>query len=299
MEPDILRQFEALNAAYFANAGAREGGSESESESERRSESGSEADDIEHAIEDALLPLDADDAHVGGRAWRLQTDSTVGRHLVAARDIPAGALVFRESPLVVAHAGPGDDMLVAVAMALVQSTSHATARLLQEPVLSDSDTESFQTWAHKMYARHVLDNEGIGCTVEDFTWAIGVASVNVHAGRKPSRGVLGLLSSMMAHSCEPAARVDISADAQGSVLTLRTVRHVAQGESLTICYVQYHLPRAERQRQLHFQHGFVCECERCRTNAPANSMQMVSAQVLASGDGELARWVRQNTRDRE
>ena len=57
MEPDILRQFEALNAAYFANAGAREGGSESESESERRSESGSEADDIEHAIEAWFAPL--------------------------------------------------------------------------------------------------------------------------------------------------------------------------------------------------------------------------------------------------
>ena len=85
----------------------------------------------------------------------------------------------------------------------------------------------------------------------------------LHAARKPTRGVMGLLASMMEHCCEPSARIDVAPEARGSALTLSTVRDVAPGESLSICYVGYHLPTAERRRLLRFQHGFVCECARC------------------------------------
>lgn len=80
--------------------------------------------------------------------------------------------------------------------------------------------------------------------------------------------VLGILSSMMEHSCEPSAIVEIGGSGGGSstssiMLTLRTTRAVAPGESLSICYVGYDLVKEERRRRLLFQHGFKCVCKRC------------------------------------
>lgn len=79
----------------------------------------------------------------------------------------------------------------------------------------------------------------------------------------PSRGVLGLLASMMEHSCKPSAAVSIAPVSEGSVITLRTKRDVYAGEKLSICYVDFDAPVDERRRQLEFQHNFLCQCERC------------------------------------
>ena len=103
---------------------------------------------------------------------------------------------------------------------------------------------------------------------------------------------MGLLSSMMEHDCEPSARVDIAPPAQGNTLTLRTVREVALGEVLSICYVAYDLQTDERRRQLLFQHGFHCKCKRCEADAPADAVRWAHGQVLANSERhpELAKY---------
>ena len=112
-------------------------------------------------------------------------------------------------------------------------------------------------------------------------WALGVASVNVHGRSDPPRGVLGLLASLMEHSCSPSARADVGSAAEGSVVTLRTTRVVRAGESLSIAYVARDAPVDERRRQLRLQHGFVCACERC-----------VAELAAAGGERESESWRR-------
>ena len=295
----VLRQFDALNAAYFASRVAASSSDDDDVPDPRPHEAAA----VDAAALDRLLAAAeaALEPQPHGRAWRIK-HGTTGRCLVAARALPTGSTVFVERPFVVANAAPGDGMMAAVALAILRldvANAASAARLLQSPTLDGDAARSFDSWAQRMFAQHVVpgDEDGSAAgTVEDFVWALGVATVNLHAARKPTRGVMGLLASMMEHCCEPSARIDVAPEARGSALTLSTVRDVAPGESLSICYVGYHLPTAERRRLLRFQHGFVCECARCAADAPPDVPRMMHAQVRASGDRELERWVRENSR---
>ena len=97
--------------------------------------------------------------------------------------------------------------------------------------------------------------------MEDMSWALGVASNNVHAAHEPPRGVLGILASMMEHSCTPSCILEVGPTKRGSMLTLKTLRPIEEDEPLSISYVSLTLPFEERRRALRFQYGF--ECARC------------------------------------
>ena len=103
-------------------------------------------------------------------------------------------------------------------------------------------------------------------------WAKSIAEVNVHGAggtvvdpKLGRRGVLGLLSSMMAHECAPSAVVHISSEADGSIVSLYTIRQVAAGELISISYVASYQPTEIRRGLLSNQHGFTCMCMRCTT----------------------------------
>ena len=127
---------------------------------------------------------------------------------------------------------------------------------------------------------------------EALSWALGVASVNMHScpphpkqtgGPVLERGVLGLLCSMMEHDCQPSACTDVATGADGSaVLTLRTTRAVRAGERLSITYVPTGTPVDERRRQLRLLHGFVCACERCVAELAAVGNECDRAQAPRS-----------------
>ena len=59
-------------------------------------------------------------------------------------------------------------------------------------------------------------------------------------------GVLGVLASMMEHSCAPTCELEVAIPRQGSVITLRTIADVEAGQALSISYVGLNLPTAER-----------------------------------------------------
>lgn len=187
------------------------------------------------------------------RRWSLACDEgSVGRHLVAARSLPKDTVVFVEKPLVVGlatnfgeRALRGEMAAVAVELLRLPSgRSREAAELLQEPRgLPERSIKNLELWAlsfmmalgQRRVARE--DGSAVPRTRSAAVWALGVSSVNTHHAESPTRGVLGVLSSLMEHSCSPSCEVEIGNEAHGSMLTLRTIREVLPGESLTITYL--------------------------------------------------------------
>ena len=182
--------------------------------------------------------------------------------MLVARDLPA-TLVFCEHPLVVAvvvdaggdaHNGEAQ----AVGSALLDMTAEAAAVLCSPAHVAGTAKATAFAKAAEAFAK--------ACPKHDPQRArhcLGIASVNVHGAERPRRGVLGVLSSMMEHECSPSARVTLGDEAGGSLLSLRTLRRVVKGESLSITYVPAYQPTAVRRGQLLQQHGFTCRCVRC------------------------------------
>ena len=148
--------------------------------------------------------------------------------------------------------------------------------------------------ALKMRSKPLLraDGSAVHPTEDDVSWALGVASVNVHG--RDDRGVLGLLASMMEHDCEPSCSTDVAnSEAEGSggetLVTLRTKRAVKAGESLSITYVVQGTPVHERRRQLRLQHGFVCACERCAAELAASGETSESGEWRHGWENRIAR----------
>ena len=209
------------------------------------------------------------------RVWRIEARPGCGRCLVAAHDLAAGTIVFSETPLIVATNGDmeslADDIVpacAAVAVELLREPLDSPAHLLQDAVdaadAADGELAVGCMSKWMLEIQRVLNSQHITHTDEAVRWAIGVASTNTHGtNSEPARGVLGLLASMMEHNCAPSTYTDVASAAEGSVVTLRTKRHVRAGECLSISYVLRDLPVHERRRRLRLQHGFVCVCERC------------------------------------
>ena len=209
-----------------------------------------------------------------GANIRIVDTGAAGRSLVAARDLPAYTRVFRERPLfvgVVSSAQPlacGEAEAVAAALLQKAATQPAAPEVaavrscLRAPKTAleglDEAVRAFTTAAA---------DAGAPWTADDIAWALGVASINVHAA-PDGRGVLGACSSMMQHDCNPSARVtvDLDSSAEGGrsgFVSLHTLRDVSAGEPLTISYVVHYQSTQQRRAQLVAQHGFTCCCARC------------------------------------
>ena len=77
----------------------------------------------------------------------------------------------------------------------------------------------------------------------------------------------------MEHSCAPSCRVEFAGVADGSIISLRTLREVREGEALSISYVEMEWPTAERRAVLELQYGFQCVCERCHRDDQIRQQQ--------------------------
>ena len=68
-------------------------------------------------------------------------------------------------------------------------------------------------------------------------------------------------ASLANHSCCPTARPSFPrADA---TLALVATRDLAEGDEVTVSYVDESLPLRQRRASLEFGYGFFCRCERC------------------------------------
>ncbi|KAL2017321.1 hypothetical protein VTK56DRAFT_2294 [Thermocarpiscus australiensis] len=82
------------------------------------------------------------------------------------------------------------------------------------------------------------------------------------AAKKESIGyALDLVTAVINHSCDPNA----FAFFEGRQLRVRSLRKIAAGEEITICYLDPTIYVAGRQDILKREHFFVCECKRCKS----------------------------------
>eukprot|EP00908_Phaeocystis_cordata_P012989 Transcript_24031.p3 GENE.Transcript_24031~~Transcript_24031.p3 ORF type:complete len:396 (+),score=109.55 Transcript_24031:105-1292(+) len=191
--------------------------------------------------------------------WAIEWRGQAGRTLVATRALPANTLVFTEPPLC-AVAGSSTAALAREMLQLSRGKSRKADRAALH-LLQSNGRGAFFEQAISDAERERED----GRTAAEARWARGVAHINAHgAGEKGGtlRTVVGVLGSMMAHSCSPSAAMRI-ADDGSNALSLHTLRAVAAGEALDITYCAVFKPRAWRRKMLQQQHGFTCDCRRC------------------------------------
>jgi hypothetical protein len=267
----LLAQFEQLNSGYFRSEQAAASQLELTASDDEDDLAAHTGESLEEAIQRSVIPSQQE-----GCAWEIRSRAGVGRYLVATRDLAPEAVVFSERPLIVAEEAmdldedsPLRSEMAQVASKLLRLPPGGPAEQLASPVLphGSASEASLDEWSSDLLA--AMCASGHRCfdqsapTFEKVRWALGIATTNVHHRSRPNRGCLGLLASMMEHSCQPSSIVDVGPMESGSVLTLRTKRRVRAGETLSISYVEYSMPVAERQAALLFQHGFACECPRC------------------------------------
>ena len=181
-----------------------------------------------------------------GDCWRIEWRAGVGRCLVASRPITMSTLVFTERPLVVANGGSA---AVARGIQALKHESPEYKGVLQLQARADVESER-----------------------ESEKWFASLAAINVHGAggtfldrNFERRAVLGLLASMMQHECAPSAVTHISSAADGSRVSVRTIRPLEVGEPISISYLATYQPASVRQELLQMQHGFTCVCPRCTT----------------------------------
>ncbi|KPI89380.1 hypothetical protein ABL78_1506 [Leptomonas seymouri] len=80
-----------------------------------------------------------------------------------------------------------------------------------------------------------------------------------HSSR--GQGIYGV-GCLFNHSCEPNLSVQYTAS-NDETLSVVALRDIADGEELTISYIDTSLPHVERQQQLFEHYLFECRCTRC------------------------------------
>ncbi|XP_037915115.1 uncharacterized protein LOC119654024 [Hermetia illucens] len=101
-------------------------------------------------------------------------------------------------------------------------------------------------------------------TDEEIHTVSGIIKVNCFGlGRQGTKGrALYPLTSIMAHDCCPNVRTAIHPKTY--TMTVRALRDIEQGESITTSYVDYIMGTMKRREQLKHGKFFWCICRRCR-----------------------------------
>ena len=100
------------------------------------------------------------------------------------------------------------------------------------------------------------------------SWAIQTLFLRIEsnkAGHKLGKFTYSSISplfSMINHHCDPAATWHLSNDLGGPV-EVSAIRDIKEGEEITISYVEFWLPEAERRSRLQASIGKICDCSRC------------------------------------
>ena len=81
----------------------------------------------------------------------------------------------------------------------------------------------------------------------------------VRGGRKVG-SALSVLMGWHNHDCMPSASSTVAAD---GMVTLTALRDIAEGEEVTISYIDATQPVEERRKTLMAHYGFECRCGRC------------------------------------
>lgn len=166
------------------------------------------------------------------RPFEIKEIEGKGMGVIATRDIKAGELILKETPLVTHSNGSGIaglDRLVAA--------------------LSDADKDSYNS----LYVNPSLASLSRPLAIFK-TNAMGL-------GENAEKGGLFVEGSRFNHSCRP--NCSQWWDEKEGVSWFIASRKIKSGEEICICYNKMMEPRAERQRWLKKTFGFDCDCEAC------------------------------------
>ena len=67
------------------------------------------------------------------------------------------------------------------------------------------------------------------------------------------------IATRMNHSCDP----NITYRVVGNELVFKTLKPIKKNEELFDSYIDYNLPKEERQKLLLTRYGFQCKCTKC------------------------------------
>lgn len=128
-------------------------------------------------------------------------------------------------------------------------------------------------------AQILTQSSSSGCcdsTSDDCTSTSSCTESPSALGDAPGGTAVYEAASLANHECEPSCDVVIAA---GGALALRARRNIANGDALTITYLDSSLPVDLRRRKLLLGYGFDCECEMCRDQlkAPSKKTRLVEA----------------------
>ena len=124
---------------------------------------------------------------------------------------------------------------------LPQDDDDADQLVARIMIISDSNTFTIYPQACNEAPEDAKDSDDEECTPQ----AIGCG--------------LYLVGDMVNHSCEP----NCEWEHDGSVLEMKSSKHIAEGEEITISYVPGDMPSLKRQRRLEQSYGFACSCTSC------------------------------------
>jgi hypothetical protein len=97
-------------------------------------------------------------------------------------------------------------------------------------------------------------------TAAALIYQVRTNAAEVSRGGKKVGCALSVLMGWHNHDCTPSAVANVTAD---GAVTVRALRDIAEGEEVTISYVDARKSVDERRKTLALHYGFECKCARC------------------------------------
>ncbi|KAG5653686.1 hypothetical protein H0H81_011438 [Sphagnurus paluster] len=193
-----------------------------------------------------------------------------GLGMFAARDIPSGALILAEHPLIVAP------YLMGISVRLADVYAELFRRLSPE---SRHDLMALAN------SRPVGECGALEAVVRTNALGIQLRVPDVEYPEIATHRAVFVNTSRCNHSCGPNARWEW--DTHTFALYLSAVRPIMHGEEITIQYIACTAPRDERRAALEALYGFTCRCAYCTLSPDATEKSDAARVWLGEFWGSL------------
>lgn len=112
---------------------------------------------------------------------------------------------------------------------------------------------------YKKFSSVFPNKDGSGVTFEEFLVMMGTYNIN------NVDNCIYLIRTHLNHNCDPNTDVVSSTGSRTEGLKVYAARDIRAGEELTTTYVNPSHTLDQRQRELRVNWGFICTCERCKS----------------------------------
>ena len=201
----------------------------------------------------------------------VETNSRLGRVLVASKDFDPGDLIFDEPPLIEWRS---DEEYLLKFLTSSDSTKGQILDMYHPPL--ETEIPSFSA-IRRMSSMLSRNKKLANLSENEIYTLLLIAAINAHAyygfsqemqeipHAKAGNGyssALFLLGSKIAHSCNPNV---LHSSKQGPFIRFICIRKISKGDILFASYLEdlFSTPRQERRQKLMETKLFLCNCDRC------------------------------------